>query len=170
MNTTFTIQVNITLDASPSLTRLLENLAPQPIGKLLSNDKPATEKPEAEKTATEKPEVEKTAAEEPGAEKTATEEPQPQPEGRLLTTEDIREAMHKARCQIEGEGYLENPKSELVRKYHKPLNNEFIRIANVLGFEKPTKINTQEGIAAFARECENLSVDEQGNIVTNCPF
>ncbi len=78
--------------------------------------------------------------------------------------ERIREIMHRTRQRFEGEDYLENTKSEAYKKYHRALNTQFRQIAVTLGYEKPSLIDTDEKIDAFAAECDALIIDENGFI------
>ena len=78
--------------------------------------------------------------------------------------EMIREIMHRTRQRFEGEDYKENAESEAYKKYHRALTAQFKQIAITLGYEKPSYIDTPEGIAAFAAECDALIIDEKGFI------
>lgn len=103
-------------------------------------------------------------------------EPQPAVSGAATAdpktvAEVIREIMHRARQRFEGEDYKENAGSENYKKYHKPLSRIFIQIAMQLGYEKPSYIDTPEKADAFRAMCDELVLDDNGNVTApNAPF
>lgn len=85
--------------------------------------------------------------------------------------EYIRQIMHRARQRIEGENYKTNTTGELYLKYHKPMADTFIQLAMQYGASKPSAIEDPEKIKAFEAECEQIHLDEDGNIATGpAPF
>lgn len=174
MNTEFTLNVRVTLDATPALAALFGHLAPAPQSAQEAAVQPAKgggstslnrhldqDGAEAQEANSPKPQIPELPEPEPE---------EPKPDGRPLDKTDIRRAIERARMRIEGEDFASNPQSEIYKKYHKPLRDEFIRIAQELGAEKPTLLSGQDAIAAFIRQCDALGVDETGKIVTEIPF
>ena len=85
--------------------------------------------------------------------------------------EYIRQIMHRARQRIEGENYKTNTTGERYLKYHKPMADTFIQLAMQYGASKPSAIDDPEKIKAFEAECEQIHLDEDGNIATGpAPF
>ena len=82
-------------------------------------------------------------------------EPEPErPAGQKeFTEEDVRAAMERARVRIEGDDWSEK-KSELYKRYHKALTQEFKNISAFLGADKPSML------AAENREQFILWVDD----------
>lgn len=83
--------------------------------------------------------------------------------------EEARRIMHETRQRFEGEDYKNNTQSEEYKKYHKALNVEFIRIANVLGADKPSLL-TAEKIYDFQEACARLEILDDGKIGTPKAF
>lgn len=85
--------------------------------------------------------------------------------------EYIRQIMHRARQRIEGENYKTNTTGEPYQRYHKPLKDIFIQLAMQYGASKPSALDDPEKIKAFEAECEQIHLDEDGNIATGpAPF
>lgn len=82
-----------------------------------------------------------------------------------LTEEDIRAAMHRTRQRFEGADYKENTDSEYYKKYHRQLTSTFKGIAAFLGADKPSALPVEQR-AAFIAACDELVIDENGNIST----
>ena len=83
--------------------------------------------------------------------------------------EEARRIMHETRQRFEGEDYKNNTQSEEYKKYHIALNVEFIRIANVLGADKPSLL-TAEKIYGFQEACARLEILDDGKIGTPKAF
>lgn len=81
-------------------------------------------------------------------------------------TQEIRDIMHCTRMRFEGADYKNNPDSEGYVKYHNALKIQFRNIATVLGYTKPALIDTPDKVDAFIRECNDLTLDDNGNIVS----
>ena len=85
--------------------------------------------------------------------------------------EYIRQIMHRARQRIEGENYKTNTTDERYQRYHKPMADTFIQLAMQYGASRPSAIDDPEKIKAFEAECEQIHLDEDGNIATDpAPF
>lgn len=140
----------------------------------------------------------KTKAEPKAAKKAVKEEPQPQPQPQpepngvnqdapdaekpqsqskaqpqqeqkaTYTEEDVREAMHKCRCRIEGEDYKENTSSEGYTKWHKSLTQMFKNMSVRLGYDRPSELPV-ELRKAFIDECADIIIGEDG-LLTSVPF
>lgn len=77
--------------------------------------------------------------------------------------EDVRAAIHKARLRIEGDDYMDNPDSELRKRYHSLISKECLKIAQLLGADKPSKLK-EEDRKAFIVAVNKLDVLEDGSI------
>lgn len=77
--------------------------------------------------------------------------------------EDVRAAIHKARLRIEGDDYMDNPDSELRKKYHSAVSKECLKIAQLLGADKPSKLK-EEDRKAFIVAVNKLDVLEDGTL------
>lgn len=103
--------------------------------------------------------------EEPAAEPQA---PAPVAPAKKYTAADVRDAMHRCRLRIEGDDYDTNPDSEGRKLYHKALNTKFKRIAESLGYDKPTLLPA-ELIDGFIAQTECIVV-ENGEVTDKAPF
>lgn len=156
------VKVSISTDpASPACRP-----APKDPIAALDNARAEVAKAEAEKAEAEKAQearaMAKAAEAEEKAAKAAEAAKTARPEKEKPAIEQIREIMERTRRRFMGEDYAENTGSEPYKKYHRPLTSQFRQIATVLGYEKPTKIDTPEMIARFAAECDALIIDENG--------
>lgn len=167
----FSINVNINVGITPELAALaaalIQNRKPEAV-----QDAPSNEQQTGKRGR--KP---KQDAPEPSPEPEPTPEPEPEPspeeapaQEKELTEADIREAMHRTRQRIEGENYKDETESPNYVRYHRQLNGWFKNIAQSLGFDKPSAINTQEGRASFISQVAELTTDEKGEITINAPF
>lgn len=77
--------------------------------------------------------------------------------------EDVRAAIHKARLRIEGDDYMDNPDSELRKKYHSAVSKECLKVAQLLGADKPSKLK-EEDRKAFIVAVNKLDVLEDGTL------
>lgn len=177
-------------DKLPNLGRRIEKSIGKELGAQVRRESNVTitvskgDDPRAEEDAPVAVEVtavpETASAEAVDAPKTVAEpqsaEPQPTASGVApadpkKVAEVIREIMHRARQRFEGEDYKENAGSENYKKYHKPLSRIFIQIAVQLGYEKPSYIDTMEKAEAFRAMCDELVLDDNGNVTApNAPF
>ena len=160
MKTDFSINVRVALDVTPELvslvTAILASNQPQSMGIPLSPL--ANQHEEAPKTEA-KSESEQVPSEtSKGAAK------------KKLTTEYIREAMHKARQRIEGEDYKNNVDGEQYKKYHKRLTAQFKQIATLLGKDKPSELDTEEARQSFIDQCNELRILDDGSIGVVAPY
>ncbi len=89
--------------------------------------------------------------------------PEPAPASQELTEEDVREAMNRARCRIEGEDWKDNTDGDLYKKYHRQLNATFKNISALLGADKPSALPADKR-ADFIAECDLLIVNDKGEI------
>lgn len=116
-------------------------------------------------------------AAQPSGEGTATRQEAPreavavssQPQAAAPTLEDVRAAMHRTRQRIEGPDYKDNAEAPEVKKYHRPLNAEFMRIAALLGADKPSLL-PEDKRAGFIRACDELTLTATGQIKATAPF
>ena len=92
----------------------------------------------------------------------ASQEPNKEP-NKELTEEDVREAMNRARCRIEGEDWKDNTDGDLYKKYHRQLNATFKNISALLGADKPSALPANKR-ADFIAECDLLIVNDKGEI------
>lgn len=94
--------------------------------------------------------------------------PAPEAPAKTYTAADVRDAMHRCRLRIEGPDYENNPDSEGRKLYHKALNTKFKRIAESLGYEKPTLLPA-ELIDGFIAQTECIVI-EDGKVTDKAPF
>lgn len=87
---------------------------------------------------------------------------------KVYTAADVRDAMHRCRLRIEGADYETNPDSEGRKLYHKALNTKFKRIAESLGYDKPTLLPA-ELIDGFVAQTECIVI-ENGEVTDKAPF
>lgn len=90
-------------------------------------------------------------------------------DGKEYTEADVRKAMHEARCRIEGDDYKTNKTSERYVKYHKALSTEFVRMAGLLGSDKPSTLPADKR-AEFINDCDSLCETPEGTIGRKIPF
>ena len=170
MQTDMELQVTLTL--SDRLFALLEDKLPnlgRRIEKAVTKEIGAQTRRESGIEVTVNAKPAETAAPAPAADETPEAEQQPAPVAEKNMGEMIRGIMHRTRQRFEGEDYKENAGSEAYKKYHKMLNGVFKQIALVLGYEKPSYIDTPEKVEAFAAECDALIIDEKGFITSPPP-
>lgn len=101
-----------------------------------------------------------------GEAKTKAQAPTPTKEEAKAETyapEDVRAAIHKARLRIEGDDYMDNPDSELRKKYHSAVSKECLKVAQLLGADKPSKLK-EEDRKAFIVAVNKLDVLEDGTL------
>lgn len=155
------INVNVQVGLTDELFSLLSNL-------LSSAKQTAAPKPMAEPkpVAVINPVPEAPAEPEP---EPAKEEVQPQPE-KEYTEVDVRAAMERTRKRIEGDDYKENTEGDKYKRYHRQLTAEFKNIAALLGSEKPSAIASSDLRKKFCDQCDELELDECGNITRKLPF
>ena len=84
------------------------------------------------------------------------------------TEADVRTAIERAQTRILGDDWMNHRDSDHVRRYYQPLREQFIRIAESLMADRPSRI-APERRAAFIREAGQLEID--GDRVTiPCPY
>ena len=176
MTPNFTIQINVQLDASERLARLLTGLSihAQDDANPRTKTHPSTRE-KKEPLPEPEPEPEPTPEPEPVPEPEATAEPEPSPEppakpAKELAEADVRDAIDRCRRRIEGEDYETNAKSEGRKKYHNALSTWFRQTAELIGgINKPSKLPAEKR-EAFIRECERAVILEDGTIGINPAF
>lgn len=145
--------VNINLTASADLVEAINRLAFSMRGVIgfetsTSNECKSDKQPSEEEA--------KTQAQAP----TPTKE---EAKAETYAPEDVRAAIHKARLRIEGDDYMDNPDSELRKKYHSAVSKECLKIAQLLGADKPSKLK-EEDRRAFIVAVNKLDVLEDGTL------
>ena len=170
------MELQVTLTLSDRLFALLEDKLPnlgRRIEKAVTKEIGAQTRRESGIEVTVNAKPAETAAPAPAAEEVpeAVQQPEspaqaPVPGAEKNMGEMIRSIMHRTRQRFEGEDYKENAGSEAYKKYHRMLNGVFKQIALVLGYEKPSYIDTLEKVEAFAAECDALIIDEKGFITS----
>lgn len=141
--------VNINLTASADLVEAINRLAYGMRGAIgfeasTSNECKSDKQPSEEEAKTQAPTKEEAKAEK-------------------YAPEDVRAAIHKARLRIEGADYMDNPDSELRKKYHSLISKECLKIAQLLGADKPSKLK-EEDRKAFIVAVNKLDVLEDGTL------
>lgn len=151
--------VNINLTASADLVEAINRLAYGMRGVIGI---------EASTSTTENPSNECKNDKQPSEEETKTQAQAPTPtkeeaKAETYAPEDVRAAIHKARLRIEGDDYMDNPDSELRKKYHSAVSKECLKIAQLLGADKPSKLK-EEDRKAFIVAVNKLDVLEDGTL------
>lgn len=174
------INVKVTIGMENALlgiiSKLIENReaapAAVPAPKPRKQAKPAEEKPQVE--VENKPEPTADSAEpqqeQPTTEMPAESAPTKQAAQKNEYTEvDVRAAMDKVRCRIEGENYKEQPDSEGYKRWHKELTNWFKNTAAFCGADKPSALPDSASRERFIRECEEVRI-ENNQLTIPLPF
>lgn len=152
------INVQVTIGVSQELNALL-----LPIAKSLQAAPAPAAEPAKEPVAVEvQPVVENKPAEDPAPVEAAPE--------KEYTEVDVRAAMDAARKRIEGENYKEKPDSEGYKKWHRVLTAWFKNTAAMFGAEKPSALPDSESRYKFIRCCEEVFVNDAGELDSDCPF
>ena len=168
------LKISIEIGVTPELRALAESLlgtrkaAPESVVVVKEVKQKAEPKAakQAEKEAP-KQEAKPQPQSQPRQEEQSKAQPQ-QEQKATYTEEDVREAMHKCRCRIEGEDYKENTSSEGYTKYHKNLTAYFKNMSARLGYDRPSELPV-ELRKAFIDECAEIIVGEDG-LLTSLPF
>lgn len=180
------LTINVQIGVTPEVTNLVmallhkENKAAAPAttaAPAASVENPTPEAPAAPakrrgkaKAETQDPAPEASAEAAPAENAGQAQEPAPEPENKAdLTEEDVREAMHRTRTRIEGEGYKDNTEMEGRKKYHAQLTATFKQISALLGADKPSALPADQR-ASFIKQCDELEILENGSIGTKCPY
>jgi outer membrane biosynthesis protein TonB len=176
---TLKVQIGVTPELATILGAMLQGrtaaVAQLPETSDQPEDKPA--KPKRQRTAPAAVDEPTPAADpQPTVEEAAPEQAQPaQPEApttdapKQYTEEDIRAAMHKTRQRIEGGDYKTNTDGDLYKRYHKQLTASFKNIASMLGAEKPSALPADKR-ESFCIQCEELYIDDNGELQVKLPF
>ena len=168
------LKISIEIGVTPELRALAESLlgtrkaAPESV--VVVKEVKQKAEPKAAKQA-EKEAPKQEAKPQPQPQPRQEEQPKAQPQQEqkaTYTEEDVREAMHKCRCRIEGEDYKENTSSEGYTKYHKNLTAYFKNMSARLGYDRPSELPA-ELRKAFIDECAEIIVGEDG-LLTSLPF
>ena len=170
MKTDFSVTIQVNIGVTPEVVQLVtailtkqapaneqENTAAAPgkgRGRKKSDPAPAPESQEPANGEGQQADNQE-AAPEPAP---ASQEP-----NKELTEEDVREAMNRARCRIEGEDWKDNTDGDLYKKYHRQLNATFKNISALLGADKPSALPADKR-ADFIAECDLLIVNDKGEI------
>lgn len=79
--------------------------------------------------------------------------------------------MATTRDRLEGADWENRDKGGRVDAIHRALTAKFKAFAAEAGFNKPSEIDSDAGLNAFAAACAALSVDADGNVKqSECPF
>ncbi|MBO7280583.1 MAG: hypothetical protein J6V00_05390 [Bacteroidaceae bacterium] len=101
-----------------------------------------------------------TAAEEPS---TAVEEE------REYTEADVRAAIDRARCRIEGNDWKDNPDGEGYKKWHRAMTSWFKVTAALFGADRPSELPDSRSRMNFIRCCDDVEISN-GALVEAVPF
>lgn len=100
----------------------------------------------------------------------AEEKPKAKPLAARNIPEEVREIIHTTRQRFIGEDYKNQTDSDLYKKYYKALTTEIKKIASVIGYDKPSLIDNIDSLDKFRAMCDELTLDNEGNIITKEPF
>lgn len=169
------LKISIEIGVTPELRALAESLlgtrkaAPESVVvvKEVKEVKQKAEPKAAKQAEKEAPKQEAKSQLQPRQEEQPKAQPQ-QEQKATYTEEDVREAIHKCRCRIEGEDYKENTSSEGYTKYHKNLTAFFKNMSARLGYDRPSELPV-ELRKAFIDECADIIIGEDG-LLRSTPF
>ena len=163
------INVQVTIGVSKELNALLLPIAKN----LQAAPAPApAAKPAKEPVVVEaQPVVENKPAEDPApVEAAPAEQPAAEAPEKEYTEVDVRAAMDATRRRIEGENYKEKPDSEGYKKWHRVLTAWFKNTATMFGADKPSALPDSESRCKFIRCCEEVFVNDAGELDSDLPF
>ena len=162
----FQINVQVTIGVSPELNSILavltRNQATAPAVEAAASKKEKAPRPVEAATV-------KDPAPEPQPE-TLAEAPTETETEKEYTEVDVRAAMDAARRRIEGENYKEKPDSEGYKKWHRVLTAWFKNTAAMFGAEKPSALPDSDSRYKFIRCCEEVNVNDAGELDSDLPF
>lgn len=170
MKTDFSVTIQVNIGVTPEVVQLVTAILTKQAPAAIQVPAPASEQ---ENTAAapgkgrgrKKPDPAPAPESQEPANQEAAPEPAPasQEPNKELTEEDVREAMNRARCRIEGEDWKDNTDGDLYKKYHRQLNATFKNISALLGADKPSALPADKR-ADFIAECDLLIVNDKGEI------
>jgi hypothetical protein len=167
------LKISIEIGVTPELRALAESLlgtrkaAPESVV-VVKEVKQKAESKAAKQAEKEAPKQEAKPQPQPQPRQEEQSKAQPQPQKATYTEEDVREAMHKCRCRIEGEDYKDNPQGEGYTKWHKNLTAFFKNLSARLGYDRPSELPV-ELRKAFIDECADIIIGEDG-LLRSTPF
>ena len=163
------VKVNVQIGVTPEVVSLVSAILNKPA----AVEAPAAAAPAAAEETTQQPAArrgrpKKTEApaepEAPAAPAAAAPEAAPADTGDMPDEvfypqeEDVRTAMHQARCRIEGEDYKDKPSDDL----HRAVTDVFKAIANDLSGQKKPSVLPQELRQAFIDAARTVQQGEDG--------
>jgi hypothetical protein len=163
------IQINVTIDLSDRTLNALQGLlaaprqlhAAQPV-ELQPTPTPAPAEDAA--TAGTQPEAA------PPAQPEAATPAQPEPPA-PIHGDRAKTIMAATRDRLEGPNWESREKGSKVDTIHRALTAKFKVFASEAGFNKPSEINTDAGLNAFAAACSSLQLNDKGEVISKeCPF
>ena len=169
---TIKINVNVQIGVTKELFGLLSAFQHRPAPAVAAA--PAESKPD-EAAEVEQPKPEPEAKKEeaaPAADPAPKAEAKKEaaPANKEYTEVDVRAAMDATRRRIEGENYKEKPDSEGYKKWHRVLTAWFKNTATMFGAEKPSALPDSESRCKFIRCCEEVFVNDAGELDSDLPF
>ncbi len=159
------MEITLNINFPPSILRLADALTLSMMQGAKGEEQPKTaaQPPEEPKQPEEAVPVEFAAKVSPeAAEAVAAIEPE------SVTVYNALEAVDRTRDRIEPKDWRENTQSEGYQKYHKKLTAIMKEQAYRLGQCKPSELKG-DNIRLFCEWCDNLSIDDNGDICT-IPF
>lgn len=168
MKTDFSVTIQVNIGVTPEVVQLVTAiLTKQAPANEQENTAAAPGKGRGRKKSDHAPESQEPANGEGQQADNQEAAPEPAPANqepnKELTEEDVREAMNRARCRIEGEDWKDNTDGDLYKKYHRQLNATFKNISALLGADKPSALPADKR-ADFIAECDLLIVNDKGEI------
>ena len=176
MKTDFSVTIQVNIGVTPEVVQLVTAILTKQAPAAIQAPAPASEqentaaapgKGRGRKKSDHAPESQEPANGEGQQADNQEAAPEPAPASqepnKELTEEDVREAMNRARCRIEGEDWKDNTDGDLYKKYHRQLNATFKNISALLGADKPSALPADKR-ADFIAECDLLIVNDKGEI------
>lgn len=90
-------------------------------------------------------------------------------EEREYTEADVRAAIDRARCRIEGDDWKDNPDGEGYKKWHRALTSWFKVTAALFGADRPSELPDSHSRMNFIRCCDEVEIKD-GALVEAVPF
>lgn len=160
MKTDFSVTIQVNIGVTPEVVQLVTAILTKQAPAAIQAPAPASEQ---ENTAAAPGKGRGRKKSDPAPAPESQEAPASQEPNKELTEEDVREAMNRARCRIEGEDWKDNTDGDLYKKYHRQLNATFKNISALLGADKPSALPADKR-ADFIAECDLLIVNDKGEI------
>ena len=90
-------------------------------------------------------------------------------EEREYTEADVRAAIDRARCRIEGEDWRDNPDGAGYKQWHRAMTSWFKVTSALFGADRPSELPDSRSRMNFIRCCDDVEIRD-GALVEAVPF